>query len=336
MKSSDTQNDGRRSFLGKASLALAGIAFGGRAVAGSGESGAGRGWWGQDRGASPPPSAPPFKLGLVTYDLAKDWDVETIIKNCEAGGFEGVELRTTHRHGVEPSITKDQRAEVRKRFEDSRVRLVSLGSTCEYESPDPAVVRRNIEETRRFSELAHDLGCLGVKVRPNGFPRNSDHAKVLEQIGHALDECGRAARDLGVEIWLEVHGRETERPANIRRIMEVANHPAVGICWNSNDTDVVEGSVKESFDLLKPWLRSCHINELWRTAPPWGASGAGRQAASSAAGFPEWQKAYPWRELFTLFRSVGYNRYTFAEIPASCEPIRLMHYYRALWEYHAA
>ena len=133
MKSSETQNDGRRSFLGKASLALAAIAFGGRAVAGCGDSGAGRGWWGQSPGATPPPSAPPFKLGLVTYDLAKDWDVETIIKNCEAGGFEGVELRTTHRHGVEPSITKDQRAEVRKRFEDSRVRLVSLGSTCEYE-----------------------------------------------------------------------------------------------------------------------------------------------------------------------------------------------------------
>src|SRR6266542_4898308 len=92
-------------------------------------------------------SGPPrFKLGLVTYELAKDWDVETIIKNCEATGFEGVELRTTHKHGVEPSISKDRRAEVRKRFEGSRVRLVSLGSTCEYESADPAEVERNIEE----------------------------------------------------------------------------------------------------------------------------------------------------------------------------------------------
>src|SRR6266404_353672 len=66
------------------------------------------------KGAGVPPK---FKLGLVTYELAKDWDVETIIKNCEATGFEGVELRTTHRHGVEPSISKEQRKEVRKRFE---------------------------------------------------------------------------------------------------------------------------------------------------------------------------------------------------------------------------
>jgi sugar phosphate isomerase/epimerase len=285
--------------------------------------------------AMPPETPPNFKLGLVTYELAKDWDVETIIKNCEAVGFEGVELRTTHRHGVEPSISKAQRAEVRKRFEDSRVRLVSLGSTCEYQSPDPAIVQHNIEETQRFVELARDLGCVGVKVRPNGFPKDADHERVLEQIGHALSRCGDIARDRGVEIWVEVHGGGTQEPPNIQRIMEVADHPAVGICWNSNDTDVVDGSVKPSFDRLKKWLRSCHINELWRTAPPWGGA-AGEQPKQTTAGFPEWQKPYPWFELFSLFRSVGYDRYTFAEIPASCEPLRLMRYYRALWEYHVA
>ena len=335
MKPSGRKSGGRRSFLKTASLAAAGIGLvreGASTCAPLGAIAA--------TGSSPSADGtpPPFKLGLVTYELAKDWDIETIIKNCEAAGFEGVELRTTHKHGVEPSISKDRRDEVRKRFADSRVRLVSLGSTCEYESPDPAVVQRNIEDTRAFCQLAHDLGCMGVKVRPNGFPRGSDHAKVLDQIGHALNQCGNIARDHGVEIWVEVHGAETEEPPNIHRIMQVANHPLVGICWNSNDTDVADGSVRRSFDLLKPWLKSCHINELWRTPPPWGAQAgvAGAEARTNLAGFPEWRKLYPWHELFSLFRGVGYDRYTFAEVPASPEPLRLMRYYRALWEYHAA
>jgi sugar phosphate isomerase/epimerase len=317
----------RRSFLKAGFFGMAGLSTLGNAEAIKG-------------GDSTSPSAaggpPDFKLGLVTYELAKDWDVETIIKNCEATGFEGVELRTTHRHGVEPSISKDQRAEVRKRFKDSHVRLVSLGSTCEYESPDPAVLQRNIDETRRFVELAQDVGCLGVKVRPNGFPKNIPHSRTLDQIGHALNKCGDIARDHGIEIWLEVHGGGTEEPQNIHRIMEVCDHPTVGICWNSSDTDVVEGSVKPSFDLLKKWLRSCHINELWRALPPWGGVPNPPQPKAGTAASQEWQKPYPWRELFTLFRSARYDRYTFAEIPASCEPIRLMRYYRALWEYHAA
>ncbi len=320
---------GRRSFLKRGFLALPALgALRAQDVAKAGSPNLSQ--------AAGTGTRPAFKLGLVTYELAKDWDAETIIKNCEAAGFEGVELRTTHKHGVEPSLSKDQRTEVRKRFQDSRVRLVSLGSTCEYESPDPAVVQRNIEETRRFADLAQDLGCMGVKVRPNGFPKDVPHDKTLDQIGHALKQCGDIARDHGVEIWVEVHGRETEEPQNMHRIMQVCDHPAVGLCWNSSDTDVVDGSVQSSFNLLKKWLRSCHINELWRTLPPWGGPVAAQQPKTALAGFPEWQKPYPWHELFTLFRGVGYDRYTFAEIPASCEPLRLMRYYRALWEYHAA
>ena len=56
-----------------------------------------------------------FRLGLVTYNIAKDWDIATIIKNCEATGYEAVELRTTHKHGVEPTLNKAQRAEVKQR-----------------------------------------------------------------------------------------------------------------------------------------------------------------------------------------------------------------------------
>lgn len=280
-------------------------------------------------------SAPPFKLGTVTYNLGKDWDIDTLIKNCEATGFEAVELRTTHRHGVEPTLSKAQRAEVRKKFETSRVRLLSLGSTCEYHSADPTVVRKNIEETHRFAELAHDVGARGVKVRPNGFPAGVPKEKTLEQIGKVLNDCGKGAQSLGVELWLEVHGRGTQEPPYIRRIMQVCNHPAVGVCWNSNDADVVNGSVKQYFDLVQPWIRNVHINELWRTLSPWKSS-AGLQTRLPTPGLPAWREPYPWRELFSLLRAAGYQGYTLAEIPESCEPLRLMQYYRTLWEYHAA
>lgn len=295
----------RRSFLKQGLGSLAAV---GAAAAGAGPA------LGSPRPAEPSDNveAPRnFQLGLVTYNLARHWDIDTIIKNCREGDFKAVELRSTHRHGVEPTISKAKRAEVRKRFEGSGVRLFSLGSACEFESPDPAVVRQNIELTRKFCELAHDVGAVGVKVRPNGFPPGVPHEKTLEQIGRALKKCGDLAQSYNVEVWLEVHGRGTRYPKNIRCIMEVADHPAVGICWNSNATDVVAGSVRPSFELIGRWLRSCHINELWK-------------------------REYPWRELFALFRSVGYNRYTYAEIPESCEPIRLMHYYRRLWEYQTA
>jgi sugar phosphate isomerase/epimerase len=248
-----------------------------------------------------------FKLGLVTYNLAKDWDIATIIKNCEATGFEAVELRTTHKHGVEPTLEKAARAEVRKRFADSKVRLLSLGSVCEFHSPKADVLRKNVDECKRFIELAHDLGCLGVKVRPNGIPKEVPEEKTIAQIGAALRECGEAAAPAGVEIWVEVHGKDSSHPPRCAGMMQACAHGSVGLCWNSNPGDVMGGtSVKPAFDLLKPWLRNCHINELWN-------------------------EKYPYRELFTLFHQSGYARYTLCEIQETSDPVRLMHYYRALW-----
>lgn len=246
------------------------------------------------------------RLGLVTYNLARDWEIATIIKNCSETGFEAVELRTTHRHGVEPTLSKEQRATVRQQFADSPVRLLSLGSVAEFHSPDQGIVRSNIDDCKKFLQLAHDIGALGVKVRPNGIPREVPEERTISQIGKALHECGETARGLGVEVWVEVHGRDSSHPPRIRRAMEIANHPSVGVCWNSNQEDLIDGSIQLSFRMLKPWLRNVHINELWK---------------------PE----YPWRDLFALLKDAGYHRYTLAEIPETADPIRLMRYYRALW-----
>jgi Xylose isomerase-like TIM barrel len=249
-----------------------------------------------------------MRLGAVTYNVLKDWDVETIIKNLNEAGFEAVELRTGHKHGVEPSINPAERERVSKLFERSKVRLLSYGTTCEFESPDPAVRKENVATAKSFIHLAHDTGAWGVKVRPNGFPKdpNIPHETTIANIGAALRELGAYGAGYGVEIWLEVHGRETQDPPVAAAIMKATRHENVGLCWNSNPTDVVNGSVKQYWELLKPWVKNAHINEL--------VSG------------------YPYRELFTLMRnSKHYDRYTLCECAESKEPERFLAYYKALW-----
>ena len=49
-----------------------------------------------------------MKLGLVTYQWAKDWDLPTLIANCEKTGYLGVELRTEHAHKVETNLSPFQ------------------------------------------------------------------------------------------------------------------------------------------------------------------------------------------------------------------------------------
>ena len=53
-----------------------------------------------------------MKLGFVTYQWGRDWDLPTLIANCEKTGLLGVELRTGHAHKVETNLTALQRADV--------------------------------------------------------------------------------------------------------------------------------------------------------------------------------------------------------------------------------
>lgn len=249
----------------------------------------------------------PLHLGLMTYNLAKDWDIDTIIKNCTQTGFEHVELRTTHAHGVEVTTSKDKRKEVRKRFEDAGIKL-SLASAFSYHHPDKAELAKNIDGTKEYTLLAHDLGAIGIRVFPNALlvDKGIPEEQTLRQIGHALGEVGDFAHKHSVEIRVCVHGNKTNVVSKIKKMIDYAESDHVYVNWNCDINDTLGPGFEANFNSVKDRIRNIHMHELW-------------------------DESYPYREFFRLLKQAGYKGYCDAEIPASCEPIRLMKYYRALF-----
>jgi sugar phosphate isomerase/epimerase len=247
-----------------------------------------------------------MRLGTVTYNLGQDWDIPTIIKNCTEAQFEGVELRTGHKHGVEVTLTKAQRAEVKKTFADSPVALWSLGSTYDFHTPDQAKLKADIAATKEYIVLAHDVGATGVKVRPNGMPKEVPFEKTVEQIGRSLRELGEFAAGYGLQVRLEIHGNPTSLVPTCKKILDVADHPQVGACWNCNPTDLAGEGFDANFNSVKKKIFTVHMRDLSLDE-------------------------YPFRKLLNGLVDSGFTGFTFAEIPESKEPVRLMKYYRALW-----
>lgn len=247
-----------------------------------------------------------MRLGTVTYNLGLDWDIATLIKNCTEAQFEGVELRTGHKHGVEVNRSKAERAEVKQRFANSPVALWSLGSAFDFHTPDQAKLRKDIEATKEYIVLAHDVGATGVKVRPNGLPKEVPVEKTLEQIGRSLRELGEFAAGHGQQIRLEIHGNPTSHVPYMKTVMDVANHPQVGVCWNCNQTDLEDGGFDQNFALVKKKIFTVHMRDLYL-------------------------EEYPFRKLLTGLNDSSFTGFCFAEIPESKDPVRLMKYYRSLW-----
>jgi sugar phosphate isomerase/epimerase len=230
-----------------------------------------------------------MKFGLVTYQWGKDWDLPTLLANCEKTGLLGVELRTQHAHKVEIALTAIQRAEVRKRFADSPVKCLGYGSNFEYHSPDPAELRNNIEQTKEYIKLCKDIGASGIKVKPNDLPAEVPNEKTIEQIGASLNEVGRFAHDYGQLIRVEVHGNLTQELPNMKAIFDHVTEPNVKICWNCNDQDLLPPGLEGNFNMVKKWFGdTVHVREL----------NVGD---------------YPYQQLFDLFDKIRYKGWILLE-----------------------
>jgi sugar phosphate isomerase/epimerase len=230
-----------------------------------------------------------MKLGLVTYLWAKDWDLPTIIANCEKTGYLGVELRCDHKHGVETKLSASERAEVKKRFDDSPVDCIGYGANFEYHSPDQAVLRKNIEQTKEYIKLCKDIGATGIKVKPNNLPAQVSREKTIAQIATSLNEVGKFAKDFDQLVRVEVHGEKTQEIPNIRAIFEQVTEKNVVMCWNCNDQDLLPPGLEPNFNSVKKWFGdTVHVREL----------NIGN---------------YPYQELMNLFTQIKYNGWILLE-----------------------
>lgn len=230
-----------------------------------------------------------MRMGLVTYQWGRDWDLPTLISNCEATGFLGVELRTQHAHKVETNLTKAQRLEVKKRFADSKVTCIGYGSNFEYHSPDPKEVRKNIDQTKEYILLCKDIGATGIKVKPNYLPPEVPKETTIAQIAASLNECGKFAGNLGQLVRVEVHGKYSQEIPNMKAIFEQVTDPNVKICWNSNETDLLPPGLESNFHSVKKWFGdTVHVRDLK-------------------------DKTYSFQQLINLFTSMEYKGWILLE-----------------------
>ena len=250
-----------------------------------------------------------MRLGLLSYNIARDWDLDTMLDKCAELGYQGIELRadSEHAHGVEATLSKPERREVRRKIDDSDIILCGLGSGCKYDSPDPAEVARNIEHTRKLLQLCCDLNAPGLKVFGNHFHEDEgiERTRTVEQVAKALAECAKTANNLGLEVRFEMHG-DFYRPTDVLEVLHQADHPQIKLIYNSDPRDVTDSSAAEVIHEVMPYVTHVHMHEL--TDP-----------------------RYPYREMIELLTDSGYTGFCVAEIQSSPEPERLLRYYHDLW-----
>ena len=231
----------------------------------------------------------PVKLSLLTYDLARTWSLPKLIEVARSCGYAGIEFRSDagHQHSAELDRTASERRRIREQLEDAYLEAVGIGTGCKFQAPDPSERAANIEQAKRFIELAADIGSKRVRVFGNDIPPGVKRDDCIRYVGESLRALGEFAEPFGVDVLLEMHGQFNYWKF-ARAAVEIAGHPRVGIVYNSDTRDMIAGSIAAAYAEVRTQVRHVHLHAF---------SGS-----------------FPYPELFALLAADGYRGYLSSEV----------------------
>jgi sugar phosphate isomerase/epimerase len=173
-----------------------------------------------------------MKLGFSSM-ACPDWDLETIIAQAAAMGYQAVELRGLQGelHLPVSSAVAGNPSAVAGRFRDAGVELACLATGNCFHWQDRKKQIEQKAQVREFLELAGQLGCPYVRVFGDEVPRHEQKQTTLLRIVEALRELAPVAAAHQTTIVLENHG-DISSSRDIWFILDSVDHPAVKCCWN--------------------------------------------------------------------------------------------------------
>ena len=206
-----------------------------------------------------------YKLSFSTLGCP-EWSFDKIIDFAKANHYEGIEVRGILKEmdlTKVPEFSNPGAIETTmKKMSDRGLVFVDLGSSAAMHLSKGEDRTKNLEEGKRFIDLAEKLNCPFIRVFPNQLPKDRDRQESLNLIMEGLRELGEYASNKKVTVLLESHG-ELIYKKDLQAVMEGAASPHVGLVWDiCNMWTVTKEPPEEVYAALKPYIRHTHIKDL--------------------------------------------------------------------------
>jgi sugar phosphate isomerase/epimerase len=194
-----------------------------------------------------------------------DWSLRQAIDFAALHGYAGIEVRGIGKEmdltTCEAFSTATARATTLQWMAEKKMSFSDLGSSCNLHISDPVERQKNLDEGRRYIDLAAQIGCPNIRVFPNNLPKEQDKDKTMTLMGEGLKELADYARGSNVHVLMETHG-DLVHTADIEAVMKQADHPQAGLVWDIVNMWIeTNESPAEAYRRLKPWIRHTHIKD---------------------------------------------------------------------------
>lgn len=204
------------------------------------------------------------KLSFSTLGCP-DWNFDQITQFAADHGYKGLEIRGIQR---ELDLVKSPifssataRSLTLARMKEKGLRFVGLGSSSTLHFKEAVKRKAQLDEGKRFIDLAEQLKCPYVRVFPNNFPKEQTKEETMDLIKSGLLELSAHAKGSGVEVLMETHG-DLVYLADLESIMKEVNSPKIGLIWDISNMWTVTGEAPTKvYPALKKYIRHVHVKD---------------------------------------------------------------------------
>lgn len=200
-----------------------------------------------------------LKFSFMTC-IAPGWNFDRFVEVAVELNYQGIELRVgaNQNHGIEIGTPTGLVKTYKEKLTRSNLSVACLATSALYSPLNGAQDRLAlIEQIEALCELGAELGAPLLRVSARSFSNETD----LDRLAQDLRLGGEKAAAYGVTLVLETTAG-LNSAKKVHSVLEQVKHPNVEALWDVYHTTRSGESLSESYNLLKPYLRHLHLNQL--------------------------------------------------------------------------
>jgi sugar phosphate isomerase/epimerase len=189
------------------------------------------------------------------------WSIPTVIEKAVEFGYEAIEWRGGTQGHIPPTLSARELASLRRMSNDAGLTPISITSYTSFVSPHPEERKANVDQLRRYSDLAAEIGAPYVRAFLGELPASTKFTDAIyENISSCLDVASTYAATVGVRIAIEPHDDFT-RSAMVSPLLARDPSSDLRVIWDLGNTFAVGEEPPEGFQLLKDRLAYVQVKD---------------------------------------------------------------------------
>jgi sugar phosphate isomerase/epimerase len=192
------------------------------------------------------------------------WTWKQVLEQADKMGYAGIEIR-----GVKgemdltkvPELQGSRLAETKKDLAALGLVVTDLGASARMHEKDPATREQQLDEGRRFIDLAQAMGVKYVRVFGDKIPEGEPKEEVMKRVEGGFQKLAEYAKPAGVTVLIESHGDFT-KSTDLQEILTRVGSDHFALLWDAHHTFVAgKETPAETYARIGKWVRHTHLKD---------------------------------------------------------------------------